>query len=88
MNDNERYESIQDPTGQWLIWDGNENLPAIFGEFMLIGLSEKTAQELCLLMNRKHSRRPGSHPGHAHSPSTANRPLVKTRKAPKEKPAS
>lgn len=51
VQDNSRFECVEEPFGNWMIWDNARDQPAELGALALIGLSYDSATALCLRLN-------------------------------------
>ncbi len=51
MQDNNRFERIEEPFGTWMVWDNWDDEPAKLGSLSLVGLSYSSAALLCEKLN-------------------------------------
>jgi hypothetical protein len=54
-----RFVAVQEPTCTWVVLDTLENVPAEFGNVVLIGLDGAEATKLAALANAEQTRRIG-----------------------------
>jgi hypothetical protein len=54
-----RFVAVQEPTCTWVVLDTVDNVPAEFGETVLIGLGRAEAVKLASLANAEQSLRVG-----------------------------
>ncbi|ADZ86450.1 conserved hypothetical protein [Brucella melitensis M5-90] len=47
----QKFERILEPTDTWAIFDTTADVPAMMGTRLLIGLTEKEAEELLAILN-------------------------------------
>jgi hypothetical protein len=51
VQDNNRFECVEEPFDTWMIWDNAHDRPAELGALALIGLSYSSATLLCRKLN-------------------------------------
>ena len=51
VQDNNRFECVEEPFDTWMIWDNAHERPAELGGLALIGLSYDSASILCRKLN-------------------------------------
>lgn len=54
-----RFVAVQEPTCTWAVFDTIDNVPAEFGEVVLIGLGRAEATKLASLANAEQTLRIG-----------------------------
>lgn len=53
----ERYEPMLGPDNLWMVWDKETEMPVVFADQLLAGMSKSEAKAACDVVNRVHKRR-------------------------------